>query len=210
MGYPGSEYRVRYDAPGGRDGPPIGDGASRARRLREGDTRAFDGFIREHWAPVVFFLKQRVGQLEHAQDLAQESFARLWERRSTIDPSRSVVTYLYRIARNLAIDELRKLEVRRRWEEEARLASTHDAAADGAAGPLRLMHERKALDTLAGLIEGLPERRREAFVLVHVQGLSYREAAEVMGNAPQTVANQATTALAELRLALRPLLSDFR
>src|SRR5437763_499944 len=51
-------------------------------------------------------------------------------------------------------------------------------------------------------------RRGEAFTLVHVQELSYREAAEVMGIAPQTVANQVAAALAQLRCELKQLIAD--
>lgn len=210
MGHPPSEHRARYPAAGETGALPAGDGATYAEQLRDGNAQAFDAFIQEHWATVVYYVKQRVGVLEHAQDLAQESFARLWERRATIDPSKSVVTYLYQIARNLVIDELRKVEVRRRWEEEAHRVRPAAASAEDISAPLRLIEDREALDALAPLVAALPDRRREAFILVHVQGLSYREAAEVMGNAPQTVANQATTALAELRRALGPLLSDDR
>jgi RNA polymerase sigma factor (sigma-70 family) len=177
---------------------------ARAERLRAGDAEAFNGFIEEHWTTLVYYLQHRVRVLEHAQDLAQESFARLWERRETIDPSKSVVAYLYQIARNLVVDELRKLEVRRRWREAGDEDWPAGGPARGMAGPLQRVEEGEAMEALARGVRELSERRREAFILVHVQGLSYREAGQVMGNSPQTVANQVAAALTELRRTLAP------
>src|SRR5437016_4267795 len=73
---------------------------------------------------------------------------------------------------------------------------------------VRPLPDHDALAALDRAIAGLPGRRREAFTLVHVQQLSYREAAEVMGIAPQTVANQVAAALAQLRCQLKQLLAD--
>jgi RNA polymerase sigma-70 factor, ECF subfamily len=179
-----------------------------AERLRAGDRIAFDAFITAHWAPLVHYIRDRVRVLEHAQDLAQESFARVWEQRERLDPSRSVVAYLYRVARNLVIDELRRLDVRRRWEEEARLAGPGSGLGTSDPGPLERLEAGETLAGLARAIDTLPVRRREAFLLVHAHGLSYREAAEVMGTAPQTVANQVAAALAEVRRLLAVALAE--
>ncbi len=54
----------------------------------------------------------------------------------------------------------------------------------------------------------LPERRREVFVLVRQQGMSYREASAILGLSQQTVANHMSLALADLRRALEPHLAD--
>jgi RNA polymerase sigma-70 factor, ECF subfamily len=181
-----------------------------AERLRAGDRIAFDAFITAHWAPLVHYIRDRVRVLEHAQDLAQESFARVWEQRERLDPSRSVVAYLYRVARNLVIDELRKLDVRRRWEEEALLDEPGAGLGTFGPGPLQRLEAEETLAALTRAIDTLPVRRREAFLLVHAHGLSYREAAEVMGTAPQTVANQVAAALAEVRRILGMALADTR
>lgn len=178
-----------------------GSKTSFVQRLREGDIAAFDAFIREQWPRLVYFLVDRVRALDLAEDLAQEALARLWERRSTLGPSTSALSYLYQIARNLAIDERRKLQVRVRWREEQEHAEPSRPLT-----PLQLLEDREALEALRRALEALPERRREAFMLVHIQNLSLKEAAEVMGNAPQTVANQVSDALAELRRKLKPYL----
>src|SRR5437016_1281271 len=98
------------DAPSARD-------AELAEAIRRGDERALDRLLAHRWAPLVSYVAGRVGDVELAKDIAQEAFVRLWERRHKIDPSRSVVAYLYQVARRRAIDELRREDVRARWAE---------------------------------------------------------------------------------------------
>src|SRR5439155_6651440 len=161
--------------------------AELAEGIRRGDEHALDRLLTQHWAPLVCYVAGRVGDVELAKDIAQEAFARLWERRHQIDPSRSVVAYLYQVVRRRAIDELRREAVRVRWVERERRQGPGASAADA---QVRRLADYDVLVTLKRAIAGLPGRRREAFTLVHVQDLSYREAAEVMGIATQTVANQ--------------------
>jgi RNA polymerase sigma-70 factor, ECF subfamily len=176
-----------------------------ARKLRDGDLIAFDGFVRAQWPRLVYYLADRVRLRDLAEDLAQEALARVWQHRQRLDPASSVVSYLYQTARNLAIDELRKVEVRRKWrEQEQRLLFDPGEGVT----PLQQVENREALDALRRALEALPQRRREAFLLVHVQQLSRGEAAEVMGNSPQTVANQVAAALVELRRALKAFVTD--
>src|SRR3990172_4378505 len=173
-------------------------------RIRRGDEQALDQLLEDRWAPLVTYVAARVGDIELAKDIAQDAFVRLWEHRREIDPGRSVAAYLYQVARSRAIDELRKRTVRARWLEREQL----EGPASVADNPLRQLADREVLSILERAIQGLPARPREAFTLVHVQGLSYKQAAEVMGSAPQTVANQVAAALAELRRELRELLHE--
>lgn len=171
------------------------------QRLRDDDVSAFDGLMREHWARLVYYLADRVRVRELAEDLAQEALLRLWQRRRKLDPTGSALSYLYQIARNLALDEMRKLQVRRRFREEH---TRSDAAST--ITPLRLLEDREALEGMQRALEQMPERRRESFMLVRIQKLSLKEAAKVMGVAPQTVANQVSAALTDLRHAMKDYL----
>ncbi len=108
-------------------------------------------------------------------------------------------SYLYKIARDLIVDELP--------QGPGTAAVAPGAATRGkrqVAHPSPTRREQGGVDALQRALNALPERRREAFMLVHIQNLTVRQAAEVMGNAPQTLANQVSAALAELRRVMKP------
>ena len=165
-------------------------------RIRQGDPEALRALLEEAWAPLVRYLERRVESGDEAEDVAQEAFVRIWERRErwTGGSARAV---LFRIGRNLALDRGRRRAVRRRWAEEARQ--------DPAPSPPTPADELAATELrgrVAGAVEALPERRREVFRLVRLQGLTYAEVAEILGVSAQTVANQMSMALRDLRAAV--------
>lgn len=166
-------------------------------RLKADDTAALRVLVDRYWSPLISYLMRSVGSsTDAANDCAQETFCRLWERRATWSPAGSVRGLLCRLARNIAISEHRRWRAR----EHATLSS---AAFSGlwvapTAGP-----EREELrHALERGIAALPLRRREVFLLRRVHGLSHRQIAERMGTSTQTVANQLSQALSTLRREL--------
>lgn len=170
--------------------------------VRRGDMSAFDTLVAREWQPLVRFAVTILGNPDDAKDVAQEAFVRLWEQRSALRPSRSVRAYLYRIARNLAISERRNRELHRKIDEQQ--ARERPAVRT----PAREFEATEVREVVHRTIESLPERRRAVFVLAHLQDLPYRDVAEVMEISPQTVANQISAALADLREALRPYITE--
>lgn len=171
-------------------------------RLRKGEPEALDHFAARHWAGLVAFAYDLVGSMDGAKDLAQEAFLRLWERRKSFEGRGSIRNYLLQTVRRLVLNEARDRRLRERPDVAERVRETLSAP------PLPdVSAERRDLEAaIEEALRALPPRRREALVLVRFHGLSIREAAEVMGSAPQTVANQVTTALRELRERLAPYL----
>ena len=141
--------------------------------------------------------------MDDGQDIAQEAFLRVWEQRSGLDPSSSIRAYAYQIARNLALNEAKRRESRGR--ATPRLAAELPRSAPG---PGRDLERAETHRVVHAAIAALPSRRREAFVLAHLDGLTYREVAEVMEISTQSVANQISAALADLRLSLRSYLEE--
>jgi RNA polymerase sigma-70 factor (ECF subfamily) len=166
-------------------------------RIRRADTGALGILLERHWAPVVRYVLGLLDSRDAAEDIAQETFVRLWERREAWKLEGSVRALLFRVARNLSLDELRR-------------RSAHERIARSAPRkPLQLAPDEELENlelraVLARAVDSLPQRRREVFILVHHHGLSYRETAAVLDLSPQTVANHLTLALADLRTLLRP------
>lgn len=173
-------------------------------RLRGGDPAALDALLERYWRPLAAYAARLLDSDDAGQDVAQETFLRLWARREELAPASVLRALLYRIARNIALNERRAGAVRARWAE--REPDTLMPSDPGTPMHALIEHELEAAVTRA--VDGLPPRRREAFVLMRFHGLSHRQIAEVMGLAPQTVANQIGAAVADLRRALGPFVAD--
>ena len=169
-------------------------------RLRSDDTEALDLALKLYWVLVVDYISRLATSADAAEDIAQRTFLQLWDRRGFWRSEGSMRALLCRIARNYAISE------HRRRSADERSAAAFMELTETAA-PVRDAVEtdqlRSALDREIAL---LPARRKEIVVLRCVHDLSYKEIAEVMNIAPQTVANQLSSALATLRQSLRDLL----
>lgn len=169
-------------------------------RLRASDDAALDTLLARHWSPIFLYALRRTGSQDAAEDVAQEVFCRLWERRTSWRSKGSVRGLLFRLARNFAVSEHRR--------DGAQERAQHTFAArvgDLTLAPLS--PEQPALRAaLERAIAELPPRRQEVFLLRMVDDLSYQEIAEIMGTSKQTVANQLSRALATLRRSLEHLL----
>jgi RNA polymerase sigma-70 factor (ECF subfamily) len=173
------------------------------QRLCADDATALDELLSLYWSAVAAYAERLLGNVDAAEDVAQKTFLQLWQRRSSWRVGGSVRSYLYRVARNLALNEQRRRTVRAKWgeifrrQEQGRPARP-DQVAEG--------NELEAAVNVA--ISALPERRREVFELVRFHNVSYREVGDIMGISPQTVANQMSAALTDLRNSLAPFLEE--
>lgn len=174
------------------------------QRLRQGEHAALREVMGEHWPAVVSYSASLLGPAHPAaDDIAQEAFLRLWEHRVEWAPTSALRPLLFRIARNLALNEKRRQRVRVRGKERV-------ARAEGGRlpSPVEETEEGELRARVEAAIASLPRRRREVFVLARFQSLTFCEIAAVLEISPQTVANQMSAALAHLRRELRPFLEE--
>jgi RNA polymerase sigma-70 factor, ECF subfamily len=164
---------------------------------------AFDSFIELQWEPLVRYTATFVGRVEDAKDIVQEGFVRLWEERAQIRPSGSIRSYLYRIVRNLAINERKRRDLHGRLK-----AREMDDLVPRSPTPVQALDAAELGEAVRVALDSLPDRRREAFMLAHFEDLPHREIAEIMEIAPQTVANQISAALGDLRRSLAPFMDE--
>lgn len=173
------------------------------RRLRYNDTAALDELLALYWEDLVRYAWSIVHSIDDAEDIAQQAFLQLWRRRTHLEHrGGGMHSYLLRIARNLSLNEQRRRKVVVRAGSRLQDVAPHQPT------PAEVVEEAELQAAVEAALEALPARRREVFMLVRFHGLSYRETAEVMGISPQTVANQLSSALAELRRALREYLVE--
>jgi RNA polymerase sigma-70 factor, ECF subfamily len=164
-------------------------------RIRAGDATALDALLKRYWDVVVAYARQILGDPAAAADTAQQAFIKLWQRREQWTPTGSVAAYIFRIARNAALNERRARRVRVVSSENPR----NNATLATPWTPLQTLEEKELRAGLEAALRLLPERRKEVFMLARFQRLTYDEIAALMGISPQTVANQMSAALADLR-----------
>ncbi len=142
-------------------------------RVTRNDQEAFTCLLRRHLDPIHGYLLRFTGSPADADDLAQETFIRVWQKAHTFKPGRvKFTTWLHRIAHNLTIDEFRK----RRVSDDTEVSELADEQSDQF-----LQHaNRETEERLNQAIGALPESQRCALVLCQVQGLSNQEAATVL------------------------------
>lgn len=171
------------------------------RRLGDGDGSALRRLLRLHWESIVRYTLHIVEGRDQAEDVAQEAFVRLWTHRDRWRRTDTVRPVLYRIARNLALNEARRRGTVQRWIRRIRSGGS---PADPSATPFQDAVSADLDALMRQAVETLPERRREIFVLVRFHRMTHHEAGEVLGISAQTVANQMTRALADLHAVLDP------
>lgn len=169
-------------------------------RYLSGDGEAFTDLVRLYEERLYAFLARFTGDSHLAEDVFQQVFLKVALHGREFDRRSSFSTWLFRITRNAAIDELRK---RRRG------AVIHGVGGSGEYEPSA--PERTPLEQLAGLelrerilalVDALPEAQREAFLLKEEAELGFDEIAEIAGCSRDTVKSRFRLAVEKLRTAL--------
>jgi RNA polymerase sigma-70 factor (ECF subfamily) len=173
--------------------------------IRGGDRYAFEEFVRRNhrWVRGVIF--GVLGHRDIGDDVSQQVWTAFWQRIGELRDTASWKSWLYRMARNAAVDAGRELSRRKAAQFPAELVlSTRpgDPSADHEA--VRQEEQRRVLNA----IQGLPAIYREPFVLRHLNGWSYREIAELMNLPVDSVETRLVRARRFLRGALQEQLKE--
>ena len=153
--------------------------------VKNGDEAAFGEIMRRYRNPLTNYLYRFLNDYEEAVDLAQETFVRVYFAVERYHTDYAFSTYLYRIATNLAISEIRKRK-RRRILSLTGLFQTDDdretefQPPDKKPLPDADLIEDEQSRTIAAAIAALPEKYRAPIVLRDVEGKSYEEVAQIM------------------------------
>lgn len=174
-----------------------------ATRIKLGDEQAFELFFRKYYVRLCAFSNKFLNNPEDAKEIVQEVFAKIWEGRDEIDPDDSLKSYVFKIAQNLSINKLRRNKVESRYAEVFKIVyleyneySSHESL---------LAKELEA--NIAHSISNLPTECRKVFELSRIEGLKYKEIADVLHISVKTVEAQMSKALKLLRLELSEYLT---
>lgn len=168
-------------------------------RLKEGDDLALNDLMRRWKQPLVTFCYRYTNNLTDAQEIAQETFVKVYGSRFSYRPKAAFSSWLFTIAANLC-------RMRARWR------SRHPEVLEADVSELGVDHSTPATETdrnalaadLEHAVQTLPHDLRVTFVLYEMQGRSYRETAAILNCSEKAIERRLSRARESLRSILEP------
>jgi RNA polymerase sigma-70 factor (ECF subfamily) len=143
-------------------------------RAQNGDRNAFSELVRTHAQGVLNVIYRMCGNMQIAEDAAQETFIQAWLRMQSYRSQASLRNWLYRIAVNTAIDMLRK-------EKRILPGTVEDLSlTDAEPGPEALVASTERAEFVQKAVLALPDASRAVLVLREYEDLTYQEIAEAL------------------------------
>jgi RNA polymerase sigma-70 factor (ECF subfamily) len=205
---------VPGDADGGGAGggsgedPPEPSDKALVQRCQEGDYQAFDALVTKHRGRVYAMIQNMVRNDADAWDLSQDVFLKVWKALPKFEARAQFSTWLYRITHNVVYDWMRKRKLETTGELEDSLLDGERIAAGARATPTQEARPDRAMENeelrlkIEAALDKISPEHREAIVLREVNGLEYKEIAEVMDCSIGTVMSRLFYARKKLQTLL--------
>jgi len=154
----------------------------------------FDHIFLSWYKPIRNFLYYKSGNQQLAEDMAQDTFLKLWEKREGIKPE-TVKYLLYKIATNLFLNSLEHQKVTFKFQNNIKQGSVAESA--------DFELEMKEFDQrLQAALASLEEKQRTVFLMNRIDGFTYNQIAEQLGLTVKAIEKRMEKALASLRLKI--------
>ncbi len=164
---------------------------------------AFNRAVSEHSDGLKSFAARMLGDSLLAEDVAQDAFLALYRHLEQIPPS-AFRPWLFRVARNLCLDQLRRRRFKLRLFRDIERDDDNPLIPEDRSGgrPDQIAEARESQLQIEAAIEKIPPRFREVFLLCELQGLSYEDASAILGCPVKTISTRLFRARQRFRDAL--------
>jgi len=183
-----------------RDQPPRESDRVIIQRMRQNDSRALAALVASYANRLTRFAFNTVGSRDSADDVVQQVFIQLWERRATLDPECRLKPYLFRAVRNRALNESQASTTRDRYRRDVQAAVAGGTVSGAVESPEGAILTAAAVQAS---IAQLPQRRRLALALRLTEEMTHAEIGEVLGVSSEAAQRLVARAIADLREILR-------
>lgn len=168
--------------------------------IRQGDERVFESLFRNHYQPLCRYATTLINDPDEAEEIVQQVFIQIWERREALEINLSIQAYLYKAVRNSSLNKIKHGKVRRLYAEEVTALTSQSEPAS------EMTFQNELQKQIHSAIESLPEQCRIIFKLSRFEELKYAEIAEHLSISVKTVENQMGKALKIMREQLKDYL----
>ncbi len=172
-------------------------------RMVEGDKDAFRFFFERYYPDLCNLVNLYLHDPMMSEEVVQDIFIYLWEKKEKIKIESSVKLYLLRASKNRSLNYIR--DQRAKLDIHQHLAEFNGNTAEM---PDKVMDTNQLREVIDTAINSLPDRCREVYILGKEKSLSYKEISDELGISVKTVEVQMGTALKKLRDQLRPYYND--
>ncbi|WP_312046286.1 sigma-70 family RNA polymerase sigma factor [Anaerotignum sp.] len=172
-------------------------------RAKQGDMTAFERLVEQHEKIVYNVTLRMMNHSEDAKDISQEVWIKAYRSIENFDERSAFSTWIYRIAVNTCIDEMRKRKGKQCFSLDNELeddeGSWKQEIADNGDTPEESLMRKEMKSEIVTALETISEDYKTVFVLRDMQGLSYEEIAEITGLALGTVKSRISRARNNLK-----------
>lgn len=164
------------------------------------NNREFEDIFKEHYPGLVVYANKYVGVKQVAEDIVQDFFYELWNKRESLIIQSNIKSFLFQSIRNQCLNYISR-EKKDHKELDSNAFEEQELS-------FQIEHiERNKM--IYDILEKLPEQRKNIFKLCCIEGLKYKEVAEDLGISVNTVKTQMGRALSELRKSIDKVIIYF-
>lgn len=165
--------------------------------LKQSDQKAFNTLFRLYSAKVYHFSYGYLKSTEESEEIVQDTFTKIWEKRATIDAAYSFSGFVFTVAHHLILNRIRK--IRNENHYKAILAKNNIHIRNETEE--KILHDELEKAQQQALVE-LPPRRKIIYQMIREEGMTYKQVAELLNISTKTVESQMTEAIKHLRTKL--------
>ena len=162
--------------------------------IKKDDHHAFDELFKKYGPPLFTFVMSIMKEKYWAEEVVQDVFIKIWDKRKDIDSTLSFKSYLFTIALNTTKKIYRKKAQEEKHKQQIVLELHNDHISD-----IDIVEYKNLLQYVEKIIDKLPPSRREIFIMSKIDGLKNEKIAEHLSISEQTVKNQLVSAMKFLR-----------
>jgi RNA polymerase sigma-70 factor (ECF subfamily) len=178
-------------------------------RVAKGDEYAFQILVERHQASLLNMIYRFLGDRNESRDLVQEVFLRVWQAAGTYEPKAKFATWLYRIAANLCLNELKSSRRRSSLQffhaDRDKQTVGEEDFSDGSPSSEDLLLSRERSRRITSALQSLPQNQRMALILKRYDDLSYEEIARILNCSVSAVESLLVRAKKNLQEKLKNL-----
>ncbi|MGE5315982.1 MAG: RNA polymerase sigma factor [Acidobacteriota bacterium] len=146
-------------------------------RFQAGDEQAFNVLTLRYQEKIYWVVRRMIPDHDEADDVVQDVFIRAYHSLKSFKGESSVYTWLYRIAVNLSLNEIRRRKIRKTFSFEDNPAEQHPSDEDS---PMEEIEKQEQSALIRKAIDRLPEKQKKVFILRYYEELPYEEIAKIV------------------------------